>query len=145
MIKRFQVEFSYLIGNSGNVQYPVILQHLSILFKSPTGAKDMYNLVNTKDIHLNCVTKWSLDLGTGADKYKWKMIFKSCFKTTPDTSLIWLQYRILTKIIRTRELLSKMKIFDTDKCRLCEQEVENIVHLFCTCSKSSNLWIDIKS
>ena len=144
LIKRFLGKYRNTFGNFASVTYPIIPQHLSILYKNRSGARDMYDLVNSRNVELKGKMKWNLEFETEIDNFSWRTVFKACFKTTKDTSLIWLQYRILSRIIGTRELLYKLKIHDTDLCRLCGQEIETIIHLFCKCTKSIDLWNDLR-
>ena len=81
--------------------------------------------------------KWAAELGTHFDKFTWKRIYKACFKTTRDHNLIWTQYRILNRILGTKELLYKMKIKNDSLCRLCNTGTETIMHIFCSCPKST--------
>ena len=57
-----------------------------------------------------------------------------------DHEYVWFQYRILFKILGTNEYLKKLKISQTNECRLCKQAPETIIHLFTKCSKSNQLW-----
>ena len=50
-----------------------------------------------------------------------------------DNDLVWLQYRILHKILGTRSLLFKMSIEDNNVCRNCGLADETIEHLFFYC------------
>ena len=66
------------------------------------------------------------------------------FKTIYDNSVIWFQYRIIFGILGTKDYLFKMKIVDSNQCRLCGQNAETIQHLFSQCEIVENLWAEIK-
>ena len=77
--------------------------------------------------------KWSTDLDSCMSKKEWKCINSLPFKITQDTTLRWLQYRIIHRCIATNELLHKINILDSNLCTFCGEHVENILHLFCKC------------
>ena len=53
--------------------------------------------------------KWSTDLDSCMSKKEWKCINSLPFKITQDTTLRWLQYRIIHRCIATNELLHKKR------------------------------------
>ena len=57
---------------------------------------------------------------------------------------MWFQYRILFKILVTKDYLKKVKLFTDSVCGLCSQTNETIEHLFCRCTKSLELWENVK-
>lgn len=58
--------------------------------------------------------------------YVYKMCLQVCFKITMDSSLQWLQYRILHRIILVCYYLKEIKIKTDDCCRFCGTEIETI-------------------
>ena len=72
-------------------------------------------------------------------------MYKICFYLIEDNEYIWFQYRILHRILGVCDLLSKMKIPDTDNCRLCGDHSETITHLLSECTKSISLWENVLS
>ena len=72
-------------------------------------------------------------------------MYKACFKTTTDTAIIWLQYKVLYNILGTRNLLNKMKIKDSNLCVFCKQFPETIKHLFCECLEICELWKNLEN
>ena len=57
---------------------------------------------------------------------------------------MWFQYRILFKILGTKDYLKKVKLVTNSVCGLCSQNNETIEHLFCRCTKSLELWENVK-
>ena len=55
------------------------------------------------------------------------------------SSYIWFQYCVLHRILGVKELLVKMKISECNRCRLCDQSAESIIHLFSECTISNTL------
>ena len=66
--------------------------------------------------------------------------FNNVFYIESLVFVICYQYRILHRILGVCDLLSKMKISDTDNCRLCGEHSETITHLLSECTKSITLW-----
>ena len=97
--------------------------------------------------------KWGTDLGIVIDGYSnlgividdqtWKEAFTICFKSVNDHQIIWLQYKILHRILGTQKQLFKMKISDSDYCRICNSNVETLIHLFVSCGPVKKLWDDL--
>ena len=72
----------------------------------------------------------------------WPLVYKICFKCIQDNNLSWFQYRIMFKILGTKEYLKKVKISETSDCGLCKQSAESIVYLFHECDQA-NIYIYI--
>ena len=66
-----------------------------------------------------------------------------CFKTATDSSVRWLQFRILHRILPVGYYLRKINIKSLDNCGFCEKKVETIVHIFTTCDKIHTLWTEL--
>ena len=65
-------------------------------------------------------------------------------KATIDSALRIFQYKILTNTLYLNKHISK---FDTAvflPCSLCSQELEDVLHLFCYCRKTHNLWKSLR-
>ena len=59
-----------------------------------------------------------------------RQIYKICFKTLKDNYLIYLQYKIINKILGTRSLMHKMLITPDEYCSFCKEQEETLTHLF---------------
>ena len=75
----------------------------------------------------------------------WEVVFHICFKTVQDNNLIWLQYRILHRILGTQHLLNKMGKAACSLCLQCNIFPETIMHLFYHCKKSQTIWNELKT
>lgn len=49
---------------------------------------------------------------------------------TNDTSVQWLQYRVLHRILPVNYYLKQIKIIANDYCTFCKEEIETIQHVF---------------
>ena len=74
-------------------------------------------------------------------------MYKICFYSIEDNeyTCIWFQYCNLYRILGVHYLLSKIKISDTDNCRMCGEHSETITHLLSECTKSISLWENLLS
>ena len=114
----------------------------AILNKEIKGTKVFYNLLLEGDTEYNfsdLQRKWLKVTTQKFSREDWKKIFNICFKSIQDNNNIWLQYRIIYRILGTRSLLFKMSITDTNLCRNCMLAEETIEHLFFECCKVRDL------
>ena len=91
------------------------------------------------DITVKSIHKWNAEIIT-SNSINTDTVFKSCFLTSSDTSLQWLQYRLIYKILPVKYYLKKIGIINEDFCSFCEDESETIVHLFYECPIIKVLW-----
>ena len=124
---------------------PAIPFHSSILFGSKYKSNFFYtNLINFEHQQETPAheTKWEAQLGHIIQE-NWYTYYRVCFQSIKDNSFIWLQCRILHRILGTNSYLYKIKIANTNLCRLCGNENESILHLFVECPKVKELWKNI--
>ena len=88
--------------------------------------------------------KWEAELSPyGVDDISVQEVFKICFKTTNDSSVQWLQCRILHRIFPVRYYLKKINVTTDDNCRFCTNNVESLLHVFTSCDKTRILWSEL--
>ena len=75
--------------------------------------------------------KFNIDIG----KQHWNI-----FKTTKESRLRELHWKILHNIYPTNILLLKMGIANTEYCTWCGVEIDYVEHFFFKCSKINHLW-----
>ena len=68
------------------------------------------------------------------DDQQWSEKYTILYKTTKDTKLRTLQYKILHRRYATNEFLFKINIKDEDLCSFCKSETETLEHLFYSCN-----------
>ena len=66
-------------------------------------------------------------------------------KVTIDTTLRILQFKILNNILYLNKRISKFDLNVSPLCSLCNQHPEDILHLFCKCAKTQDLWNSLAS
>ena len=111
---------------------PFIPFGLSFLFSKQSMSKEIsetFKKNNSEPIAQRRFTENGLNF----DKHHWKRIYSLPYKCTLDTSLHWLQYRILHRILATNTLPFKMNIVQSDICSFCGTERETLEHLFYDC------------
>ena len=86
--------------------------------------------------------KWERELSTTFD---WEKIYNLPIKTTKDTKLKLLQYKISHRRVATNQFLQKIHIKDNSYCTFCNSEVETISHLFYHCRHSKIVLSYLKS
>ena len=67
-------------------------------------------------------------------------VFNVCFATTNDSTVNWLQYRILHRILPVKYYLKKINIASSDSCTFCNENSETLQHVFVKCKKILPLW-----
>ena len=103
-----------------------------------------YLTKETNEATRKCDIKWEGKFNLALNDKIWHTIYSNCFRTIYDNSVIWFQYKILFGILGTKDFLFKMKIVDSNQCRLYGESAETIQHLFSQCEIVENLWTDIK-
>lgn len=64
--------------------------------------------------------------------------------TTNDSSIQWLQYRLLHRILPVNYYLKKkINVVSSDWCSFCERDVETIQRVFVSCEKISTIWSNL--
>ena len=118
--------------------------HIRVLLGSQAGSKNIYCVLQQTEGNIfNNELKWNQNLD--CPDIPWRLIYKTCFYSVSDNNYVWFQYRIIHRILGVQDNLYKMRISDTDICRLCGEQKETIIHLFSECSKSTTLWQNLIS
>ena len=79
---------------------------------------------------------WRNKFGIDLDKHFWELAVKS----TKESRLRELHFKILNNIFPTNILLFKIKISTNDKCIFCVNDQDYIEHFFFYCSKIKSVW-----
>ena len=81
---------------------------------------------------------WRMELG-----YQFRDLHMDIYKTTNVTKYRSFQYRLIQRAIVTNIHLEKWKIIEKNLCSFCQQQPEQITHLFWYCPKVQEIWIEI--
>ncbi len=122
---------------------PHIPFNIAPIKHSKKGIKYINRVFNIKKTYYNI--KWNTNLQTQIDEDTWKRTYKICFNTVHDNYLIWLQYRILNRILGIRSRLYKLNMINSPQCKLCNtNDEETLTHLFYQCPEVKSLWKNIQ-
>jgi hypothetical protein len=88
-------------------------------------------MMNSNNNILNSIKKWNTELSSHLESnISTKELYNVCLKTTIDTHVQWLQYRIIYKLLPTKYYLHKINVISDNICSFCKEEVETIQHVF---------------
>ena len=117
-----------------------------LLLKSKKGSRDFYQILRNRDCNDQkpLYSYWEQTIGIEINSDAWKKIYRTCFKTIRDNDIIWLQYRLLHRILGTKDYLFKIKLTTDRSCSFCKNSFETVYHLFTGCSQVKLFWENIK-
>lgn len=80
------------------------------------------------------------------DNQEWSAICTRTFRTTRETKLQSLQYKLLHRITPCKTFLKRLRICDTDACPFCQvSQRDSIIHFFFECGVVQVFWHSICS
>ena len=91
------------------------------LVQQPTAQKSIERVLQTNDID-------------------WATVYLLPQKATIESRMRIFQYKILNNILYLNNRLHKFGYAESSLCSLCNSETETMVHLFCHCSKTIQMW-----
>ena len=122
---------------------PNIPFRLQLVLSKPCFSHFCYSLfvnaLNAKcSISNNVEQKWMRDIG-----FYSQGSLVHVKESTKSPYLIYLHYRVISRIITTNKLLYAIKISSSNLCTFCKQEIETIAHLFWHCPVTQTFISDI--
>ena len=140
-IKRYEKKLSLNFENNKNkhIDYQ---PPLHCILKINKGCSFIYKILNQTDTLPTGIKKWQ---ETGGLFNQWKHCFEKLANTTQDTTLKWLQFRILHNCLTTNRSVSKFKPEQSDLCQFCNTSSETIIHLFWNCTHTKDFWISLEN
>ena len=131
-----KVFISKLSRKNFNQSRPIIPSYLTVLLKG-NGSKYFYESLNVQYDNIALRSKWSNDLNLEFINFDWDNVYKICFKIIKGHDLLWFQFRILQRILGTKEYLKKIGKNGDAVCSLCKASSETLTHflinLFVSC------------
>ena len=112
--------------------------NIKLLLKSRRGCRDMYQVLNKKEIIANSQIKWNRIFEI--PHLNWHQIYSIPAKCCNNTKIHWFQFRILHRILATNDLLFKCNIKQDNLCSFCKKFPEKIEHLFWQCNIVMEFW-----
>ena len=128
-------------------QKPIYHAHIRLLQSSNKGTRDFYNILCSSKYKVETpivYSFWEQALKLKLSGEMWKHIYRVCFNSIKDNTIIWLQYRILNRILGTNEYLYKIKKQENSLCSICKHFPETILHLFTECDKVKQFWSSLE-
>lgn len=119
--------------------------HIQPFLQCNKGVKNMYLLLNDTTKESNYKEKWTRELDIQYDNNMWRKTFRSCFNVIKDNRYIWFQFRLIHRILGTRNYRFRLNMTDSPMCVLCDSSPETLMHLFVECQKSKILWQNLKT
>ena len=109
---------------------PTVPIQIKIVSKSMKGSQDFYRILANQNMVHNTTyySFWEQALGITICTDMWKQIFQVCFKTIKDNDLIWMQHKVLYRILGTNDLLFKINRHEDGKCSFCKEYNEPSRH-----------------
>ena len=92
----------------------------------------------------NVKQKWEEVLNDDITYSTVETAFKDISKMKESAYYKYLHFKMLHSRIITNEKLYKMKISDSNICKICTTEIETIKHAFIECKKAKDLWAKIE-
>ena len=136
-------EAIYEISNqSEHIEYLYKAEILSQLVKV---SKYVYSLLinNVCTKPEKALYKWNRDLNLQEDEVF--EAFNHLYTLTYDIKIRMFQFKVLHRIIPLNKFLFRIGIVEMYNCSFCHVEPESIIHIFCECNVTRNLWFDIQT
>ena len=111
---------------------------LNSIMSKEKGSSNIYQNFITFEKDITGFKRWSKK--TDISNEAWLSSFHFLKRTTSDTKLQWLQYRILHYIITTNRSVSKFIPGQDSNCTFCGAHSETIIHLFWGCNFVQSFW-----
>ena len=107
-------------------------------------AKNVYEIL-IQPIKRNPTAQITMEALLQEPSIEWSLVYTLPRKVTIDTSTRIFQYKILNNILYLNNRLYKMTITESPLCSLCGDDLETILHFFCHCSITQNLWTQMQN
>lgn len=88
------------------------------------------------------IEQWESDTNESLDE--WKSLLASNYHLTKETKIQTFIFKLFHRILPTAEFLHKVGLSDSDTCRLCEENVETLIHYMCSCPVIVRFWQEVK-
>ena len=108
-------------------------------------SRQIYNLFLEKDQYEIPTIRVSKYVAIPRGESMIEKIFNRCHRNTVDVSSKAFQFRFLNDILVDNYWLTKWKILENNACSFCQENEENIFHLYWECNITSRFWIDFNA
>ncbi len=95
-------------------------------------------------VPIKVLDKWNYDLGTNVNMDIFMSYIFLINDATVSYKLQSFQDKLLHRAHTTNKFEYKIGVWPTDKCTLCAQSPDTLVHMFCDCMVSQLFWYRVK-
>ena len=74
------------------------------------------------------------------DNIIWSFYYQIPFYSTVDVNMRWFQFKMLNRILYMKDALLRFKLVTDNLCTFCNNSEETIMHIFCSCIYSNEIW-----
>ena len=118
---------------------PIIPEAVHLVVKTNVGCSHIYqSLLKNKVKECKALTKWKSFLD-----FQDVLLGSYCqipFQSTIDINMRWFQIKILNRILYMKDSLLRFGVVADKKCTFCSNNDETIIHVFCFCNYSNEVW-----
>lgn len=87
--------------------------------------------------------KWENIFNSSTSENEWGYIYCHANKTTSETKLKALQFKLLHRILPCNEWLFKNNLVNSSSCSFCNYQTESLQHLFWDCHIVKSIWLQL--
>ena len=154
-VQRYQHFKDHLQINTHFLQYCAIVTAIPWKFRSAKlDRQEVYDINNFNFENLKnsgSQVAYSKLLGKVTFTCKWsttfdtdfKDVFNVCYACTVDTKLRNFQYKLINKILPTKNLLLKMRVKDNNLCNFCKLCKDSLEHIYYGCEIVQAFWLTV--
>jgi exonuclease III len=103
--------------------------------------KDLYHeLIINKAQRPTSENKWQETVGLNYDDNTWASIYRSPYKITRETKLLAFHYKITHCILACGKNLYIWKIENSNICKICKNETDDLEHFLVACPRTLQFW-----
>ena len=106
--------------------------------KNERGRRDMYQLINKKNIIPSSQVKWNKIFEPTHSN--WLQLYNIPAKCSNNTKLHWFQYRLLHRILATNDFLFSVTLNKIIYVTFANVPPEMFEHIFCHCTLIMEFW-----
>ena len=118
---------------------PIIPEAVHLVVKTNVGCSHIYqSLLKNKVKECKALTKWKSFLDF--QDVLWGSYCQIPFQSTIDINMRWFQIKILNRILYMKDSLLRFGVVADKKCTFCSNNDETIIHVFCFCNYSNEVW-----
>ena len=117
----------------------IIPEALLLIIKVEKGCAHIYRSLLKHNIkECKSLTKWKQEFDL--DNIVWSSYYFLPFNSTVDVNMRWFQFKLLNRILYMKDALLRFKLVTDNLCTFCNNSVETIIHIFCYCIHTTEIW-----